>query len=86
MPPCTPSRNKASPSGSTYAAFQTLLTETAKLRNWSLVAEQTARGRAQGFTEMQILDYTIRSHVPGVNMDFPSPAGAAAAFLQAGDR
>jgi hypothetical protein len=39
-----------------------------------------------GHSEMKILSYMIRSHVPGVKMDFPSAAGLAAAFLSAGDR
>ena len=39
-----------------------------------------------GQKEMDILGYMIRSHVSGVNMDFPSAAGLAASFLSAGDR
>lgn len=39
-----------------------------------------------GFDEMQILDYMIRSHVPGVNITFPEAAAIAATFLGAGDR
>ena len=38
-----------------------------------------------GQKEMDILDYMIRSHVPGVIMDFPSAAGLAASFLSSGD-
>lgn len=38
-----------------------------------------------GHTEMDILAYMIRSHVQGVNMDFPSAAGLAASFLSAED-
>ncbi|MFH1798002.1 MAG: hypothetical protein ABH844_01475 [Candidatus Omnitrophota bacterium] len=38
-----------------------------------------------GPSEMEILSYMIRSHVPGIKMDFPSAAGIAAAFLSAGD-
>lgn len=38
-----------------------------------------------GQKEMDILDYMIRSHVQGVNMDFPSAAGLAASFLSSGD-
>ena len=38
-----------------------------------------------GQKEMDILGYMIRSHVPGVKMDFPSAAALAASFLAAGD-
>ena len=38
-----------------------------------------------GPNEMDILSYMVRSHVQGVNMDFPSAAGLAAAFLSVGD-
>lgn len=34
--------------------------------------------------EMRILDYMIRSNVPGVNISFPEAAGLAAAFLKLG--
>ena len=36
--------------------------------------------------EMDILDHMIRSHVKGVNIDFPKAAGLSAVFLAAGDR
>ena len=39
-----------------------------------------------GHREMDILSYMIRSHVPGVKMDFPSAAGLAAVFLSTGER
>ena len=39
-----------------------------------------------GPSEMDILDYMIRSHVPGVNITFPNAAGLSVAFLSAGDR
>ena len=39
-----------------------------------------------GPTEMDILDYMIRSHVPGVSITFPNAAGLSVAFLSAGDR
>ena len=42
--------------------------------------------RDLGPEEMEILDYMIRSHVPGVAMDFPSMAGISAAALASGDR
>jgi len=38
-----------------------------------------------GQKEMDILDYMIRSYVPGVNINFPSAAGLAASFLSSGD-
>lgn len=40
--------------------------------------------REYGPSEMEILDYMIRSHAPGVNMEFPSMAGIAAAALVSG--
>lgn len=39
-----------------------------------------------GPSEMDILDYMIRSYVKGVNVDFPSAAGLAATMLAVGDR
>ena len=39
-----------------------------------------------GPSEMDILDYMIRSYVAGVNIDFPGMAGLSAAALAAGDR
>ena len=39
--------------------------------------------REIGPSEMDILDYMIRSHVPGVNMSFPNAAGISAAALAA---
>ena len=39
-----------------------------------------------GPSEMDILDYMIRSHVVGVNISFPESAGMSAAFLAAGDQ
>ena len=39
-----------------------------------------------GPSEMDILDYMIRSHVPGANMDFPSAAAMSATFLALGER
>ena len=39
-----------------------------------------------GPTEMEILDYMIRSHVPGVNLTFPEAAAFSVIFLAAGDR
>ena len=36
--------------------------------------------------EMAILDYMIRSHVPGMELTFPQAAAFAVAFLRAGDR
>ena len=38
-----------------------------------------------GPSEMELLSYMIRSHVPGSKIDFSSAAGFAAAFLSAGD-
>ena len=43
------------------------------------------RGRTD-VTEMRLLDYMIRSHVPELNIDFPSMAGMANAFLISGDK
>lgn len=42
--------------------------------------------KENGVTEMDILDYMIRSHVPGVNMTFPEAAAISAVFLAAGDK
>ena len=42
--------------------------------------------REIGPNEMDILDYMIRSHVVGINMDFPEAASISAAFLAAGER
>ena len=39
-----------------------------------------------GIAEMVILDYMIRSYVPGVRQSFSEAAALAATFLQAGDR
>jgi hypothetical protein len=39
-----------------------------------------------GFSEMTILDHMIRSHVPGVKIDFASAAALSASFLAAGDK
>ena len=39
-----------------------------------------------GVQEMKILNYMVRSHVPGVNVTFPEGAALAAVFLRAGDR
>ena len=39
-----------------------------------------------GQHEMDILDYMIKSYVPGVTMSFPDAAAISATFLQAGDR
>ncbi|MCZ7575962.1 MAG: hypothetical protein M5U18_02460 [Dehalococcoidia bacterium] len=42
--------------------------------------------RANGATEMAILDYMICSHVPGVRMTFPEAAAVASVMLKSGDR
>jgi predicted O-methyltransferase YrrM len=39
-----------------------------------------------GPSEMAILSYMIRSHVPGVAIEFPGAAGLSASFLAAGDK
>jgi hypothetical protein len=39
-----------------------------------------------GETEMDILDYMIRSHAPGVTMSFPDAAAFAATLLSQGAR
>lgn len=39
-----------------------------------------------GIHEMVILDYMIRSYVPGVKLNFPDAAAIAATFMQLGDR
>ena len=44
------------------------------------------RKRNTGLTEMAILDYMIRSHVPGPTMSFAERAGLSAAFMAVGDR
>jgi hypothetical protein len=38
-----------------------------------------------GFTEMEILDFMICSHVEGVNISFPDAAALGTSFLSAGD-
>jgi hypothetical protein len=40
--------------------------------------------KENGVPEMQILDYMIRSHVPGVKLTFPEAAAIASVFLKAG--
>jgi hypothetical protein len=42
--------------------------------------------KENGTPEIAILDYMIRSHVPGVNVTFPEAAALSSAFLKAGDR
>ena len=42
--------------------------------------------REYGVPEMAILDYMIRSHVPGVEFTFADAAALAVSFLRAGDR
>lgn len=42
--------------------------------------------REYGPSEMEILDYMIRSHVPGVNVSFPEGAALSVTFLVAGDQ
>lgn len=39
-----------------------------------------------GTKEMDILDYMIRSYVPGVAIQFPGAAAVSAGFLAAGDK
>ena len=41
--------------------------------------------KEHGQSEMAILDYMIRSHVPGVSLDFPDAAALSAVFLTVGD-
>ena len=45
----------------------------------------TAR-KDSGYSEMEILNYMICSHVPGVRMQFGGAAGLAGAMLKSGDR
>lgn len=42
--------------------------------------------KTTGETEMTILDYMIKSYVPGVNIKFDEMAALSARFLQFGDR
>jgi hypothetical protein len=42
--------------------------------------------QAGGPSEMDILDYMIRSHVPGVAVSFPEAAALASALIKSGDR
>jgi hypothetical protein len=42
--------------------------------------------KSNGVQEMAILDYMIRSHVPGVTLTFPEAAALSAVFLKNGDR
>lgn len=42
--------------------------------------------KQNGIREMAILDHMIRSHVRGVNVDFPSAAGLSSAAIKTGDR
>jgi hypothetical protein len=39
-----------------------------------------------GIKEMAILNYMIRSKVPGVKISFPEAAGISVSFLKAGDK
>lgn len=55
--------------------------------NYSRAASVLVALRKQnGTPEMAILGHMIRSHVPGVNIDFPQAAALSSAFLVAGDR
>lgn len=80
--------------GHTQAEIKARLDEALKLYGLPLTDENYSRAgsslvalrKANGTPEMSILDHMIRSHVPGVNVTFPSAAGLSSAFLQAGDR
>ena len=50
------------------------------------VSLSIALRRENGVSEMDILSHMIRSHVPGVNVNFPEMAALSAVFLVAGDR
>jgi len=41
--------------------------------------------KANGIPELEILDFMICSHVPGVNTTFAAAAAAAATFISVGD-
>ena len=63
--------------------YSTPITEENYSRAGSALVELR---REMGPSEMDILDYMIRSHVPGANMDFPSAAAMSATFLALGER
>lgn len=42
--------------------------------------------KEHGTKEMDILDYMIRSYVPGVNMQFPEAAAISSVFLASGEK
>ena len=55
--------------------------------NYSRAASSlVALRRENGVAEMAVLDYMIRSHVPGVAISFPQGAAMASVFLAAGDK
>lgn len=55
--------------------------------NYSRAASTlVALRKENGTAEMAILDYMIRSHVPGVSMTFPQAAAISSVMLKAGDR
>ena len=41
--------------------------------------------KENGIEEMRILDHMIRSHVPGINIDFPSAAAISTVAILSGD-
>ena len=42
--------------------------------------------KANGTSEMEILDHMVRSHVSGVKISFPEAAAISSTFLKTGDR
>ena len=55
--------------------------------NYSRAASSLIALREQnGTSEMDVLSYMIRSHVPGMKLSFAEAAGLSSAFLAAGDK
>ena len=55
--------------------------------NYSRAGSSLVALRQQtGVSEMSILRYMIKSHVPGMKINFPEAAGISAAFLATGDK
>jgi hypothetical protein len=77
----------------TRAEIKTRLDRAMQLFDLPLTDENYSRAgsslvalrRDLGPSEMAILDFMIRSHTPGVAINFPTMAGKAAAALASGD-
>lgn len=80
--------------GYTRSQIKARLDQAMQLYGLPLTSEHYSRAgsslvvmrKESGFSEMEILDYMIRSHVPGVAIEFPQMAAWAATALESGDR